>query len=74
MCSLAIFPSLNPTTTAMGISTLFPVGGIPGSIHGMSTVCVNLNISSSTIASLPTVRETGSISTSGGWQGMNQVE
>ncbi len=56
--------------TTKGISTRFPVGATPGSIHSISTVCVKRKMSSSAIRSAPMVRETGTISASGGISGM----
>ena len=49
-----------------GISTLRPVGAMPGSIQSTSLVWVKLNSISSTSWSVPIVRLTGTSAVSGG--------
>ena len=70
MCSWASFPSRNRKTTTRAISTRMPVGATPGSIQSISIVWVKRMIISSTSWSIPMVRETGTISVSGGILGM----
>ncbi|MCY1541085.1 hypothetical protein D9M68_767580 [compost metagenome] len=53
-------------TASSGISTRFPVGATPGSIHGISVVWVKQNSISSTTCVAPTVREIGTSEVSGG--------
>ena len=60
--------------TTSATSTRFPVGAMPGSIQSISMLWVNLSTISSTSWSTPTVRETGTISMSGGIFGMKCVE
>jgi len=50
------------------------VGATPGSIHGISCVCVNEKIISSTSWLSPTVRDTGTSEVSGGMLGMKSFE
>lgn len=66
MCS---WHSLSPriaTTLVNGISSFFPVAGMPGSSHGTSLSWVKEKTNSSMTRSVPTVRETRESAVSSG--------